>query len=144
MEIIDTIDHRLEWNEYFMSIAILASKRSPCERLKVGCALVKHNHIIATGYNGFLPKASHRSVVRHNHEQMTTHAEQNAISDCAKRGVNSNDATAYITHYPCIICFKILASAGITKIIYREDYKNDELVKDLAIEVGIILQKFQK
>ena len=143
MENIKNINHRPNWTEYFMSIALLASKRSACERLQVGCVLVKDNHLIATGYNGFLPKASHKSVVRDNHEQMTTHAEQNAIADCAKRGVSTVDSTAFITHYPCIICFKILAAAGIKKIIYHEDYKNDELVKDLALEVGIIIHKYR-
>ena len=143
MEIINSINHRLNWTEYFMSIALLASKRSPCERLQVGCVLVKDKHLIATGYNGFLPKASHRSVVRDNHEQMTTHAEQNAIADCSKRGVNTEGAVAFITHYPCIHCFKILATAGIKKIVYYEDYKNDELVKDLSLEVGIIIQKYE-
>ena len=38
---------RLEWDRYFMSIAILGSIRSPCERLKVGCVLVKNKRIIS-------------------------------------------------------------------------------------------------
>ena len=97
--------------------------------------------MISAGYNGFLSKASHRSVIRDNHEQMTAHAEMNAVCDCAKRGVNSDGAIAYITHFPCVICIKVLASAGIKQVKYHEDYKNDELVKELALEVGISIQK---
>ena len=119
---------RINWNEYFMSIAILASVRSSCNRLNVGCVLVKNNRILAMGYNGFLPGAKHISYVRNNHEQATVHAEQNAITDAASRGISVNNSIAYITHYPCINCFKILISSGISKIFYLDDYKNDLLV----------------
>lgn len=33
---------RLNWDEYFMSIALLASQRSPCQRLHVGSVIVKN------------------------------------------------------------------------------------------------------
>ena len=119
---------RPSWNEYFKEIVQVTAKRSPCERLQVGCLLIKCNRIIAQGYNGFLPGCPHKSKVRNNHEQATIHAEQNAITDCAKRGVSTEGASAYITHYPCINCMKILCAAGITEILYIHDYKNDELV----------------
>lgn len=122
---------RIDWDRYFMSIAILGSIRSPCERLKVGCVLVKNNRIVSMGYNGFLPGSIHVSRVRDNHEQSTIHAEQNAISDAASRGVSVEECIAYITHYPCINCFKILIASGIKDIIYLDDYKNDILIKEL-------------
>jgi dCMP deaminase len=120
---------RPSWDEYFKEIVQVTAKRSPCERLQVGCLLVKDNRIVSQGYNGFLPGCEHNSIVRDGHEQATVHAEQNAISDCAKRGVSCEDCTAYITHYPCIICCRILLAAGIKKIKYIHDYRNDELVK---------------
>ena len=55
--------------------------------------------------------------------------EQNALMDCAKRGVSCEGCTAYITHYPCIICARLLLAGGIKKINYLNDYKNDELVE---------------
>ena len=120
---------RLEWDEYFMSIALLASCRSPCERLHVGSVIVKNNRIISSGYNGFLPGSQHISIITtdgiNTHEQATVHAECNAIADCANRGVNTNDSIAYITHYPCINCFKMLVASGIKEIKYLYDYKND-------------------
>jgi dCMP deaminase len=123
-------DHRVRpsWDEYFKEIVQVTAKRSPCDRLQVGCLLVKDNRIVSQGYNGFLPGCHHQSIVRDGHEQATVHAEQNAISDCAKRGVSCEDCTAYITHYPCIICCRILLAAGIKKIKYINDYRNDELV----------------
>ena len=126
---------RIDWDDYFISTALLISCRSSCSRLHVGCVLVYNNRIISAGYNGFLPGAIHQSIVindgSHSHEQATVHAEQNAIADCANRGVSTVGATAYITHYPCINCFKILVAAGIREIKYLHDYKNDLNVEKL-------------
>ncbi len=119
---------RPSWDEYFKEITIVTSKRSSCTRLNVGCVLVKDNRIISQGYNGFLPGQPHESIVRDNHEQATVHAEQNSICDCAKRGVSCHGATAYITHFPCIICCRLLIASGIKEIKYIYNYKNDDLV----------------
>lgn len=134
--------NRLSWKEYFMKICEVTSERSPCERLKVGCLLVKNNRIISQGYNGFLPGCKHESIVVNNHEQATVHAEQNAISDCAKRGVVCEGSTAYVTHFPCIICIRILLASGIKEIIYRSDYKNDPLVFTFCEQINTKIEKF--
>jgi len=120
---------RPSWQDYFKKIAEYTAERSPCSRLKVGCLLIKDNRIISQGYNGFLPGAPHESVVVNNHEQATVHAEQNAITDCAKRGVSTNECDAYITHYPCVNCMKMLCASGIKNIYYINDYNNDPLVE---------------
>ena len=137
---------RPSWDEYFMGVALLLSTRSPCERLQVGCLLVsgenRENRIVAGGYNGFLPGLPHQSRVRDGHEQATVHAEQNAIADAARRGVSVEGATAYITHFPCIHCAKILASAGIRRIKYHWDYRNDSLSCELLAEAGIAVERF--
>jgi len=134
-------DERIDWDQYFMSLALLISSRSSCKRLKVGCVLVKDTRVISVGYNGFLPKSPHNSIVRDGHEQATVHAEQNSISDCAKRGISCGNAIAYITHYPCINCAKILAASQISEIKYYSDYKNDKLVKVLLDGVDIKITK---
>jgi dCMP deaminase len=135
------IDSRPNWDEYFKEIVRVTAKRSPCDRLKVGCLLVKDNRIISQGYNGFLPGCPHISIIRDNHEQATIHAEQNAISDCAKRGVSCLDCDAYITHYPCIICTRILLASGIKNIKYIDNYKNDELVEYFCHLKGINIRQ---
>jgi dCMP deaminase len=132
---------RPNWDEYFKKITLVTADRSPCERLHVGCVLVKDNRIISQGYNGFLPGCPHKSIVRDNHEQATVHAEQNAIADCAKRGVNCIDSIAYITHYPCIICARILFASGIKEIKYINDYHNDELVSILSEQCKVNITK---
>ena len=134
---------RIDWDLYFMSVALLSSIRSSCHRLNVGCALVKEKRLISSGYNGYLAGAPHISIVRNNHEQNTVHAEQNAIADAAKRGVSVSGSTAYVTHFPCINCAKILAASGIKEIKYLNDYKNDELVNNLFLQSGISIFKIQ-
>jgi dCMP deaminase len=131
-------EERISWDDYFMKAATLASIRSPCERLKVGCVLVKNNRLISMGYNGFLAGTDHRSIIRWGHEQATIHAEINAITDAAKRGVSIDDAVAYITHYPCINCFKALASSGVKKIYYQVDYKNDPILEELDYGIPLV------
>ena len=136
------MNNRPSWGEYFKNIVEITATRSPCHRLQVGCLLVRDNRIISQGYNGFLPEAPHESIIENNHEQATVHAEQNAIADCAKRGVSCNGCTAYITHYPCIHCFKIMASSGIKRINYINDYRNDKNVDKLSHLSNIIISFF--
>ena len=132
---------RISWDQYFSKIVMTTSERSPCERLQVGCLLINDNRIVSQGYNGFLPGCPHESVVRDNHEQATLHAEQNALMDCAKRGVSCDGCTAYITHYPCIICTRLLLAGGIKKIKYVNDYKNDDLVKKFTEQCNVCVEK---
>lgn len=146
--ILDTLENitisnnkRLDWNKYFMGLALWSKQRSVCDRLKVGCVIVKDNRLICMGYNGFLPNSPHISIVRDNHEIATVHAEQNAISDAASRGVSIKDSIIYITHYPCINCFKSIVSSGIKTIYYHNEYKNDIIVNDLALHNGIKIIK---
>ena len=134
------MENRPSWSEYYKQLVEITATRSACKKLHVGCILVKDNRIISQGYNGYLPGAPHEQVIRNGHEVATVHAEQNALCDCAKRGSSCDGATAYVTHYPCIICIRLLLASGIKCIKYINDYKNDDLVKyfcDLA-EVPII------
>ena len=119
----------------------ITATRSSCERLNVGCIFVKDNRIIAQGYNGYIAGCEHKMIIKDNHNIATIHAEQNTIVDCAKRGVSCNESVAYITHYPCYNCMKLMAAAGIIEIKYIEDYNNDKLVSNLANELKISINK---
>ena len=136
-----TKEDRLNWDEYCMSIALLASCRSPCERLHVGSVIVKDNRLISMGYNGFICGAPHISRIKDNHEQSIIHSEINAITDCAKRGASLNDAKIYVTHYPCINCFRSIAASNIKEIVYLHDYKNDPIIALLAQDAEIQIRQ---
>jgi len=139
----NNIKERLNWDEYFMSIALLGAQRSPCKRLHVGSVIVKNNHVISMGYNGYIPGAPHISRVKDEHEQSIIHSEVNALADCAKRGSSLKDSKIYITHYPCINCFHLIAACEIKEVIYLNDYKNDPIVEELASDSGITVRKLK-
>jgi dCMP deaminase len=142
---IDRFPGRPSWDEYFMATAHLIASRSACERLHVGCVIVtagtQRNRIVAAGYNGYLAGTPHVSRLRDQHEQGTVHAEQNAIADAARRGSSVEGCVAYVTHYPCINCAKILAAAGIRTIRYHQDYHNDPFVAAILGDAGVTVVK---
>jgi dCMP deaminase len=141
--LLEDVADRPSWDEYFMATALLMGTRSACGRLHVGCVLVSgrehRNRIVAAGYNGFLPGTPHLSRVRDGHEQATVHAEQNAIADAARRGVSVAGSTAYVSHFPCVTCAKVLAAAGVCAVKYHIDYRNDPLVLELLGDAGITI-----
>jgi len=132
---------RPEWDDYFKEIVTITAKRSSCSRLNVGCLLVKDNRIISQGYNGHLPGLPHESIMENGHEIATIHAEQNALVDCAKRGASCDECTAYITHYPCLNCTKLLLAGGINKIRYIHDYHNNENVISFCEQMNVDIKK---
>lgn len=138
---INSNNERLNWDDYFMSIALLASQRSPCSRLNVGAVIVKDNRLISMGYNGYVPGAPHISRIRDGHEQSIIHSEINAIADCAKRGVSLCGAKLFITHYPCINCFRSICASNIIEVIYLEEYNNDPIVAELANDAKICIRR---
>ena len=47
------------WHTFFMRQAVIAATRATCDRRHVGAVLVRHNRILATGYNGSIRKLRH-------------------------------------------------------------------------------------
>ena len=132
---------RPTWEEYFKDLVNLTATHSSFDKLNVGCLFIKNNRIIAQGYNGYISGCEHKSIIKENHNIATIHAEQNTITDCAKRGVSCDGCEAYITHFPCFNCMKLMVSSGICKINYINDYKNDDLVYKIANDVNIKIHK---
>lgn len=148
-------DPRPSYDEYFIDIAYLVSRRSTCRRRQVGAVIVKNDRIISTGYNGAPRGIKHCLEIGCLREQLKipsgkmhelcrgVHAEQNAIAHAAFFGVEVKDATLYLTHSPCIICTKILINAGIRELVYEESYI-DELSEQFMAESHIKVRKFSK
>jgi len=120
---------RPTWDQYFMNMAVAAAHMGTCDRLAVGCVLVKDKRVIATGFNGSVSGQPHCDDVGHLLSEggrciRTVHAEQNAILQCAKHGISSEGAYAYVTHEPCENCTKFLIQAGIKKVFFLHPYPN--------------------
>lgn len=140
-------DERIPWDNYFMAQAVLLALRSTCSRLEVGALLVKDKRVIAGGYNGSVSGDVHcideGCYVVDNHCLRTIHAEMNALLQCAKLGISTDQAEVYVTHFPCLHCTKALLQAGIRKIYYLNDYRNDPYALDLIQQVGATAQKVE-
>ncbi|MDD2540824.1 MAG: cytidine/deoxycytidylate deaminase family protein [Desulfuromonadaceae bacterium] len=144
---------RPSWDQYFIDITHLVATRSTCMRRQVGAILVKDRNILATGYNGVPSGISHCDVAGCLRERLKVpsgerhelcrglHAEQNAIIQAARHGINIDGSTLYCTTMPCIICTKMLINAGISTIIYAEGYA-DDLAREMLAETGISVKHF--
>ena len=130
------MSERPSWHQYFLTITRQVAERSTCKRAKVGAVIVREKNILATGYNGAPAGMPHcldvgcliytsKTPSGETEENCfrTIHAEINAIAQAAKNGANIRDADIYITHTPCIHCFKVLLNTGIRRIFYEKPYK---------------------
>lgn len=133
---------RANWDEYFMAIAEQVSTRGTCDRKHVGAVIVRDKNLISTGYNGSVPGAPHCDEVGHmmedDHCVRTVHAEANSIIQAAKHGNRTQDGTIYTNASPCWPCFKLIAGAGIKRIVFKELYR-DERIFEFAKQSGIEL-----
>ncbi len=133
------------WDEYFMEIARTVATRATCPRASVGAVLTRERRILTTGYNGAPRGVSHCSdvgcIMVDGHCLRATHAEANAIVQGALHGVSLEGATAYCTHQPCSGCSKLLISAGVVRIVYRDAYP-DPVASMLLAEANVLLEQF--
>ncbi len=133
---------RADWDTYFMEIARVVSSRSTCDRKHVGALLVRDRMILSTGYNGSIRGMPHCDEVGHlmegGHCVATIHAEANSVLQAARNGVRIDGADLYTTASPCWPCFKLIANAGIKRVVYAEFYRDDRIF-DVARRLGISL-----
>ncbi len=147
-----------KWDKRFIDLADTIGSWSSCfkENRHVGAVIVKNKRILTTGYNGapegikscaekqecMRIKLNIASGTRHE-LCYAVHAEQNAIIQAAKMGVSIKDATLYCTHFPCVICAKMIANSGIIRLVYRHSYP-DDFSAQLLREAGLLVEKFSQ
>ncbi len=141
---------QVEWDHYYMEIALTVSKRANCTGALVGAVLVLENRIVSTGFNGtpagFMNcleggcvRCRDRALAkvgRTSEMSDTTfadgpkqldlcicvHAEANAILSAARVGTHTDGTTLYTTHKPCFMCLKEAHQAGVRRIVYLHEY----------------------
>lgn len=143
---------RPNWDEYFMTMAVVASMRGTCDRRYVGCVIVStDNQVVCTGYNGSAPGAPHccdegvGHLMHDGHCVRTIHAERNAIAQAAKHGKSTDGCKIYVTTHPCPGCLVLLAAAGIHHIVVLEAYheEEDEVSAILARDARIHIEEYE-
>ena len=148
----------MKFDKVMLATAKLWSEESCCERRKVGAVLAKDGRVLVTGYNGTVSGTANdceydcsdcgglgdintfvcttcdgAGIITND---LTVHAEQNVIAFASRRGISTDGCTLYITLSPCKQCSKLLAQAGIKRVVYSELYKDTAGV-GLLSSIGI-------
>ncbi len=132
----------LNWDEYFMLQAMLASYKSKDPSTKVGCVFVdKNNHQIAMGYNGAVAGIDESKIPWGNDRTVpfefqkygyVIHAEANAIMHC---GVDLEGSRLYVTLFPCNECAKLIATNKVAEIVFLSDKYRDSPETQVAKKI---------
>lgn len=130
-----------KFDKSYLEMARVWARNSYCTRRQVGALIVKDRMIISDGYNG-TPSGFENVCEDENGvtKPYVLHAEANAITKVAKSGNSSLGATMYVTASPCIECAKLIIQAGISRVVYSEDYRSSEGL-DLLRRAGIEVEK---
>lgn len=147
---------RPDWDEYFMDIAHVVSKRGNCCRRKVAALIVSDHRIISTGYNGTprgiencfeggCPRCASSAESGENlGECICAHAEENAIVQAAYHGISVRDSTLYCTLTPCLMCTKMIINAGIKEVVYETEYHFSEQASTLFSTAKVLCRKLER
>jgi dCMP deaminase len=130
-----------------MQTAQTFAELSSAQRLHVGAIVVKDDRIISIGYNGM--PAGWSNVCEDITEEgdlktksEVLHAETNAIAKLARSNESGLGADLFVTHSPCLECAKLIFQAGIKKVFFGKDYRDDSGIKFL-VQSGVIVEKLQ-
>lgn len=147
-------DH-ISWDEYFMGVAKLSSLRSKDPSTQVGACIVDptSKKILSIGYNGFprgcddniFPWGKTDADQLNNKYLYVVHSEANAILNTNNTTIHG--CTMYVTLFPCSDCTKLIIQAGITEIIYMDDYNNNVskyAANWMLTSAGITVRKYVK
>ncbi len=120
---------QIDLDKTYLKMAHEWGQLSKAKRKKVGCLVVKNGQIISDGYNGTPSGMDNECEYEYNGKLITKpvvlHAESNALMKLAKSNNNSNGATIYLSISPCFDCSKLIIQAGITRVVYKEKYRDN-------------------
>lgn len=144
---------RPTWDNYFMTLASLAARRSNCMRRQVGCVLVREKRVMATGYNGtprHITNCNEGGCPRCNGGGgggtslvtcLCIHAEENALLEAGRERIGGG-AVLYCNTCPCLTCTIKIVQVGITEVVYSQSYYMDEEAAKVFKEAGVHLRQF--
>ncbi len=116
----------LSWEEYFMTLAIVASLKSKDPSTQVGAVIIdkKTRKVISSGYNGFPRNLDDNQIPQERPEKYlyVVHAELNAILHALR---DLTDCSLYVTVFPCSECMKAVVQTGIKKVVYLNELSGE-------------------
>lgn len=133
---------RMSRDDMLMAVAVVMALRSTCQRAHVGAVVAREGRILVTGYNGApagMPHCNHRpNSIESNGCRNAVHAETNAIAYAARYGISLENSTIYTTLSPCLSCSQIIVNAGITRVVYSQQYR-DTIGVDMLRDAGLVV-----
>lgn len=148
---------RPSWDIYFMNMVDSVATRATCDRGRAGCVVVKDKQILVTGYVGspaglphcddvghLLKKVVHEDGSVSQHCVRTVHAEQNAITQAAKRGIALEGATIYVRMTPCRTCAMLIINTGIKRVVCQKKYHKGSESEEMFKMAGVQLEYFSE
>ena len=139
----------------FMRQACSLCDKSTCG-YKTGCVIVKKNEIIAEGWNATLPgevycqngecvrEKEHLHGGKEIDKVCSIHAEAYAVAECARKGIQLASAVVYVSTFPCIICCRLLAKSGVSKVVYMSEYMGGRTGETLLQKNGIQIEHIKE
>ncbi len=144
---------RPSWDAYFLQLADSVASRATCDRGRSGCVIVKDRQILVTGYVGSPRGLAHCDDVGHlmkkvvhedgrvtQHCVRTVHAEQNAITQAARRGIALEGSTLYCRMTPCRTCCMLIINCGIVRVVCERKYHAGAESESMFAEAGVALE----
>jgi dCMP deaminase len=136
---------RPSFDETYMEVVEVIAKRATCLRRKVGAVVTMDHRILSHGYNGVPTGHEHcsdtgnclKDLAGTEEFKVCVHAEQNAICQCAKRGLAVEGASLYVNADICITCAKLIVSSGIARCVIKRDHKGTSDGIDLLRKLGV-------
>jgi dCMP deaminase len=133
----------MDFDSTYLGVALSVARHSKANRRKVGAVLVTKTGVMLPGFNGS-PRGMDNACEDENNvtKPSVIHAELNCIMKAAREGVSVVDSTIYVTLSPCIQCAAMLIQAGVTRVVYADDYRDMSGVAFLQ-EAGIDVSKHE-
>ena len=149
---------RPSWDEYFSKMVDAVAQRATCDRGRAGCVIVKDKQILVTGYVGsprglphcddvghLMKKVIHEDGKITQHCMRTVHAEQNAITQAARRGISLDGSTLYVRMTPCRTCTMLIINTGIERVVCQKKYhackESEVMLKEADIELHYLSEE---
>jgi dCMP deaminase len=124
-----------DWDNFYLNICSLIAQQSYAEDRKVGAIIVKEDNIIAFSYNG-----TPRGTDNDTQSNPVLHAEAHAIAKVARSNLSTQGATLYCTLSPCMDCSKLIFASGISRVVYKSEYKCTDGLKFLT-SLGVVINR---
>ncbi|MDP2237303.1 MAG: cytidine/deoxycytidylate deaminase family protein [Bacteroidales bacterium] len=152
---------RPSWDEYFLKLADSVASRATCDRGRSGCVIVKDKQILVTGYVGSPRGLPHCDEVGHlmkkvihedgsvtQHCVRTVHAEQNAITQAARRGIALEGSTLYCRMTPCRTCAMLIINCGIERVVCERKYhagiESEAMFAEANVKLEFVFDEIQQ